>query len=393
MLNINAVVAATKNPALVGATSQHICAQRVRECLEFGGIDTTGRPRLARQYTGYLPKIGFAHIGTLNTDEAQASFTSSGAQPGDIAVYMKPGAPAEPGHICLWNGSQWCSDFRQNRMNVYRAPVVAYIYRYTGQIDNSPVDPMMFGAFGAADLGGGTLDGESLAKACPPEVNFKGMWSRYQLRMGPSRSSALKEITSCFMDMAFGSFGSNAITTSEADSNAMQIIDFFKGKGLTTEQACGFVGCWGAESMCNPHAYNKQEKAGTFKGSTANGSGYGAGLAQWSHTWKDSLQKLIGRNDPIENWDLDTQLNACWLDLQKGNKSRFLPKLTQCRTVTEAVDAVLRGYENGGNGAFASVAQIDKYTWCGGYTGAMNTRVGFGDKWYKMYIQKQGGTA
>jgi len=44
-----------------------------------------------------------------------------------------------------------------------------------------------------------------------------------------------------------------------------------------------------AESRCDPKAYNKAEKSGRFKGSSANGGGYGAGLAQWSNTWKQSI--------------------------------------------------------------------------------------------------------
>lgn len=186
----------------------------------------------------------------------------------------------------------------------------------------------------------------------------------------------------------FTSDGSNIITDEQANENAMKIMQFFVSNGLTPEQASGFVGCWGAESMCNPHAYNKEEKQGTFNGSSANGAGYGAGLAQWSHTWKQDLQKLIGRNDPIENWDLNTQLKACWLDLQKGNKSRFLPILKRCTGVVQATDAVLRGYENGGNGTFASIEQINKYTWCGGYKGAMQTRCSYAKKWYEMYKSK-----
>ena len=49
--------------------------------------------------------------------------------------------------------------------------------------------------------------------------------------------------------------------------------------GLKDFQAAGFPGCFMAESRCNPAAYNKAEKSGQFKGSSANGSGYGAGLA------------------------------------------------------------------------------------------------------------------
>jgi hypothetical protein len=45
--------------------------------------------------------------------------------------------------------------------------------------------------------------------------------------------------------------------------------------------------------------------------------------------------------------------------------------LRNARNVTEATDIALRGYENGGNGTLASIEQINKYTWAGGYGGSM----------------------
>lgn len=393
--NLQGALQATLNPSLCGAGSSGTCAKSVRIFLEHGGLDTSGRPVWAQHYVRYLPTIGFRHIGTIANTQAQTAFTTNGVQPGDIAVYQKPGAPNEPGHICMWNGRNWCSDFRQNHMNVYRSrgDVAAYIFRWSGEVSNAPIDLSSFGTSGAFGISTpDELTGEGLAAQAPDKIEFKGMWSRYQLKMG-RRSPIISQ----YMNMSgtiggsnvytggdYGS-GSNAITTAQADANAMEIMKFFVSKGLTPEQASGFVGCWGAESMCNPHAYNKAEKAGRFKGSSANGAGYGAGLAQWSHGWKADLQRMMGRMDPIENWDLYTQLTACWEDLQRGNKSRFLNVLRDRNDPVGATDAVLRGYENGGNGKLASVAQIDKYTWCGGYNGAMNTRVSFAKKWLQMY--------
>ena len=47
---------------------------------------------------------------------------------------------------------------------------------------------------------------------------------------------------------------------------------------LTREQAAGIMGVIQAESNGDPAAYNKKEKAGKYKGSAANGAGYGAGI-------------------------------------------------------------------------------------------------------------------
>ena len=41
------------------------------------------------------------------------------------------------GHICMWNGSQWISDFFQNNMWVYSGDGTCYLYRYNGQMDTS----------------------------------------------------------------------------------------------------------------------------------------------------------------------------------------------------------------------------------------------------------------
>lgn len=185
--NLQGAVQATHDQGLCGSSSRHMCARAVRTFLEYGGLNTSGRPRLARQYVGYLPTIGFQHIGTLGSTNSQTSFTQSGVQPGDIAVYQKPGAPTEPGHICMWNGQQWCSDFRQNHLSVYRSrgDTLAYIYRWAGETTSEPIDLEAFGSM--VDGGCMTLDqlnGETFASCCPDNVLFKGMWSRYQLMMG-----------------------------------------------------------------------------------------------------------------------------------------------------------------------------------------------------------------
>lgn len=74
-------------------------------------------------------------------------------------------------------------------------------------------------------------------------------------------------------------------------------------------QAAGFAGCFMEESGCDPGAYNAAEKSGRFKGSSANGSGYGAGLAQWSNAWKRQIQRQFHNFRPIENWSLDQQID------------------------------------------------------------------------------------
>jgi hypothetical protein len=103
-------------------STQHACAKYVRQAIEAGGISTAGRPTWAWKYMNYLPTIGFKYIGNF-----QRGFK---AEPGDIAVYMKNGNPNVPGHICMWTGVQWCSDFRQNSMIVYGGTKEAKVFRF-----------------------------------------------------------------------------------------------------------------------------------------------------------------------------------------------------------------------------------------------------------------------
>lgn len=107
-------------------TSQHACAKYVRMAIEAGGVSTDGRPNWAWKYIDYLPNIGFEFIGKVSRDKMK----TFNAQPGDIAVYQKNGDPSVPGHICMWTGVQWTSDFKQSNMIVYGNTQEAYLFRF-----------------------------------------------------------------------------------------------------------------------------------------------------------------------------------------------------------------------------------------------------------------------
>lgn len=189
--NLQGALQASLNTSIVGASSRHQCAKAVRMMLEAGGINTSGRPDWAWKYMNYLPTIGFGYIGQVTGKEAQATFTANSARPGDIAVYFKPGeGKNHPGHICIWNGRHWCSDFRQNSMFVYSAGGTAFIYRWNGQVSNFPIN-----LDNVKDVGLGlnvfnpdtktlNITGEELEKECPYECkNAVNVWSRYKLKM------------------------------------------------------------------------------------------------------------------------------------------------------------------------------------------------------------------
>lgn len=108
------------------------CARYVRTALEAGGIDTSQRPGSAYLYKHYLPKIGFDFVCKIHGRQNQLLWTNQNAKPGDIAV-MDHG---KHGHICMWNGKNWISDFIQNNMWVYKGDGTCYIFRFNGKINN-----------------------------------------------------------------------------------------------------------------------------------------------------------------------------------------------------------------------------------------------------------------
>lgn len=164
-------------------------------------------------------------------------------------------------------------------------------------------------------------------------------------------------------------------------------------------QAAGFAGCFMEESGCDPGAYNAAEKSGRFKGSSANGSGYGAGLAQWSNAWKRQIQRQFNNPRPIENWSLDQQIAI----ITKGCSESFINLLRKTTSVGQSTDIVLRGYENGSAGKgtrLRSQQSMKAYTWCktsymadgsrrtfkDGYIGALTCRT----SWANAVLSKMG---
>ena len=116
----------TKHSASV---SLHSCAKYVRMAIEAGFRDknaTSGRPNWAWKYIYYLPKIGFKYLTTVKRKELGRYKPKIG----DIAVYLKNNDKNVPGHICMYNGERWISDFKQNNMFVYKGTNEAHIFRF-----------------------------------------------------------------------------------------------------------------------------------------------------------------------------------------------------------------------------------------------------------------------
>lgn len=85
--------------------SQGRCAAAVRQALEAGGLDTTGRPNAAGDYDSFLPGLGFHEV----------DINGYVPQEGDIVVH-EPREGHEYGHIAMYDGENWISDFVQRDM-------------------------------------------------------------------------------------------------------------------------------------------------------------------------------------------------------------------------------------------------------------------------------------
>jgi hypothetical protein len=87
--------------------------------------NTWGLPVPAKDYGPALTGLGFTDV----TDDP--NYTTQ--QPGDIAVMQPvPGVTNENGHIAVWNGSQWVSDYMQNNFQPYSGVTINdfRVYRY-----------------------------------------------------------------------------------------------------------------------------------------------------------------------------------------------------------------------------------------------------------------------
>ena len=117
--------------------SEKVCATYVRFAIEAGFHDpksTKGHPENAWEYMKFLPGIGFKYVDTVDRgmNGTKGEYIP---QKGDIAVYQKNRNPNLPGHICMFDGRQWISDFFQRSMFVYPSSNVSHanIYRYENE--------------------------------------------------------------------------------------------------------------------------------------------------------------------------------------------------------------------------------------------------------------------
>lgn len=81
------------------------CALYVRRAISAGGCPTFLQPPSACDYDEFLPDLGFTEVDA-------EGYTP---QAGDIVVFSAIKGHKH-GHICMYNGRQWVSDFKQRSM-------------------------------------------------------------------------------------------------------------------------------------------------------------------------------------------------------------------------------------------------------------------------------------
>ncbi len=109
--DVDKAVAGLNSRAKPHAAPPFMCAQYVKNALKDGGLPYINSPNA--DTTGpQLPNYGF---NAVSSSSNPGGYTP---QAGDVAYF-----PATPdhtdGHIAMYNGSQWVSDFRQNNFVVW----------------------------------------------------------------------------------------------------------------------------------------------------------------------------------------------------------------------------------------------------------------------------------
>ncbi|MFN7504713.1 MAG: hypothetical protein ACK5Q1_04045 [Limnobacter sp.] len=132
-----------KLSSIANTSSQGKCALHVRLALDAGGIEVRPTIGQARLYDPVLSSYGFKRSryskGVLIDS---SNCTKYSPEAGDIAVIPNVAGSRPEGHIAMFTGKEWISDFKQRDMwggPIYRKadPDVA-IYRFP-RLDNETI--------------------------------------------------------------------------------------------------------------------------------------------------------------------------------------------------------------------------------------------------------------
>lgn len=88
--------------------SKSWCAWYTMRALQAGGCPAILLP--AQWYSWFMPLVGFDEV-------SKDDYTP---RKGDVVVFKRPAGAHLWGHIAMYSGTQWISDFKQKRMSPYK---------------------------------------------------------------------------------------------------------------------------------------------------------------------------------------------------------------------------------------------------------------------------------
>lgn len=118
------------------SSSVHLCAAYVVRAIRAGGINLKG---LSCAKLWHESPNGLRSYGFQEYQPQMNGRQCTNAQRGDVEVQVYP--PNIPyGHMCMYTGTQWISDFRQTYPGVRSDAGSLHFYRYTGVINGGSID-------------------------------------------------------------------------------------------------------------------------------------------------------------------------------------------------------------------------------------------------------------
>ncbi|QYE33864.1 hypothetical protein KZX46_13635 [Polymorphobacter sp. PAMC 29334] len=87
-----------------GLASKGKCAAYVRRAIVAGGLSIDPHPLYAKDYGPYLLKAGLTAVAASGYKAAK----------GDVVVIQSYSTTDPAGHIAMYDGTQWVSDFKQH---------------------------------------------------------------------------------------------------------------------------------------------------------------------------------------------------------------------------------------------------------------------------------------
>lgn len=179
--------------------------------------------------------------------------------------------------------------------------------------------------------------------------------------------SYVKLITNQLGEYSGGTPGNKApVEGTKQEKNAAIVWNNLVGKGLTAEQAAGFLGNMETESRIDP--------------SLIEVGGTGHGLVQWSFgRWSGSYPYGLSgwASKEGKSWqDINLQLDFLWYELNHGYR-QVLSHLKKAKTVATATDVILLEFEKP-----AEKYQTGKYR---------QQRIDQAKKWFNKFSKYEGG--